>query len=438
MSVKELDIKKQESTIRWLKIGIWTYVMLLIFEGALRKWFLPFLATPLLVVRDPVALWIMYMSWKRNLFPSNFYILAMFLATMLSISFSLIFGHGNLGVSIFGARIFIIHFPLMFIIGKIFNKDEVLKLGKVLLLISIPMIVLNALQFYTPQSSWVNRGVGGDMGGAGFSGALGYFRPPGTFSFTNGNTMFFSLVACFVFYFWVSREKINKVVLITATISLIASIPISISRTLLFSIIITILFILIAVLSSNVKYLGKVLVSLLVVIVLLFILSKLPFFQEATEAFTSRFDSASKAEGGLEGTLVDRYLGSMIHALSGNSKTPFFGYGLGMGTNVGSQLLTGGKTFLIAEEEWARLLGEMGFVMGMIVIVIRLSFCFKITLDSFKQMKNNNFLPWVLLSFGLIIIPQGQWAQPTALGFSTIAGGLIMASFKSFTNKIKD
>jgi hypothetical protein len=26
---------------------------------------------------------------------------------------------------------------------------------------------------------------------------LGYFRPPGTFSFTTGNTQFFSLVGCF-------------------------------------------------------------------------------------------------------------------------------------------------------------------------------------------------------------------------------------------------
>ena len=41
---------------KYLKIGIWIYFYLLIFEGALRKWFLPSLATPLLVVRDPVAL----------------------------------------------------------------------------------------------------------------------------------------------------------------------------------------------------------------------------------------------------------------------------------------------------------------------------------------------------------------------------------------------
>jgi hypothetical protein len=33
-----------------------------------------------------------------------------------------------------------------------------------------------------------------------------------------------------------------------------------------------------------------------------------------------------------------------------------------------------------------------------------------------------------VLSFGLLVIPQGQLAQPTNLGFCTIIGGLIIAS----------
>ena len=90
----------------------------------------------------------------------------------------------------------------MFAIGAIFTVDDVIKVGKVTLWISIPMAVLIGLQFYSPQSAWVNRGVGGDESGAGFTGALGYFRPPGTFSFTNGNAFFFALVShvCILFF----------------------------------------------------------------------------------------------------------------------------------------------------------------------------------------------------------------------------------------------
>ena len=41
-----------------LKKLFWLYFLLLIFEGALRKWIVPQLSAPLLLVRDPVALWI--------------------------------------------------------------------------------------------------------------------------------------------------------------------------------------------------------------------------------------------------------------------------------------------------------------------------------------------------------------------------------------------
>jgi hypothetical protein len=71
-------------------------------------------------------------------------------------------------------------------------------------------------------------------------------------------------------------------------------------------------------------------------------------FQTATGAFTSRFEVANEAEGGLEGVLIDRYLGGMIGAIT-EVRDYFFGYGLGMGTNVGSMLLTGGQGFLISE-----------------------------------------------------------------------------------------
>src|SRR3546814_1990531 len=53
-------------SINLLKQGIWVYFILLIFEGALRKWVLPGLATPLLVVRDPVALLLLLADRKST------------------------------------------------------------------------------------------------------------------------------------------------------------------------------------------------------------------------------------------------------------------------------------------------------------------------------------------------------------------------------------
>ena len=164
------------------------------------------------------------------------------------------------------------------------------------------------------------------------------------------------------------------------------------------------------------------------------LISQFSFFQTATDAFTDRFTSANKTEGGLQGVFLDRYMGGMIGAISNSYQIPFFGLGIGMGTNVGSQILTGKLNFLISEGEWGRLIGEMGLLMGLLMIMIRLIFCLQLTQMAYKQLAKNDVLPWMILSFTLLIVPQGQWSQPTSLGFSTLAGGLVLASLNRKTN----
>jgi len=420
---------RNESLLPLLKKGIWAYFFLLIFEGALRKWFLPGLATPLLVIRDPLALWILFTVWQQGHLPNSIYLTLMMAVGIIGIFTALLFGHGSLPVAIFGARILLIHFPLMFAIGRIFDRDDVLQMGRILLLLAFPIALLIALQFYSPQSAWVNRGIGGDTEGSGFTGAMGFFRPSGTFSFTNGNSLFFQFVAVFVIYFWLNPDRINRVVLILSSIAVIMAIPLSISRSLFFSIGVSVLFAVTGALFSG-KYAGKIILAGIILVFGLLILSQLSFFQTATEAFTNRFDTANTSEGGLQGVLADRYLGGLVGALKSSAEQPFFGYGIGMGTNVGSKLLTGKITFLIAEGEWGRVIGEMGAILGLSIIFIRLGLCLKLAVHGYRRMVYGDLLPWMLLSFGLLIIPQGQWAQPTNLGFSTLIGGLLFSSMR--------
>jgi hypothetical protein len=412
-----------------LKIGIWLYFILLIFEGALRKWFLPGLSTPLLIIRDPVALWLILMSVKKGLLPQNIYLNCMFVIGLIGIFIAIFFDHGDLAVALYGARILIIHFPLIFIIGNIFNRDDVERLGRVLIFMSIPMVLLIATQFYSPQSAWVNRGVGGDLAGAGFSGALGFYRPPGTFSFTNGNALFFAFVASFVIYFWLNPKNINRIVLAAATIGLIAAIPLSISRSLFFSIFISVSFALIATLRKP-QFIGHVVLIAGIGFISLGLLKGTKFFTTSTKAFTARFENANKAEGGITGVVGTRFIGGMSGSLMKSSKIPFLGYGLGMGTNAGAMLLTGNRGFLFSEEEWGRVIGELGPILGISVILIRLSLVAKMALFSIRKLNNGDLLPWMLLSFAVVVIPDGQWAQPTSLGFATLVGGLIIASLR--------
>lgn len=426
---KYLELKLIIHSNKLINRAIWIYFLLLVFEGALRKWILPGLATPLLIIRDPVAIWILLMSVKYGVLRFNWYVSGMVLIGLVGIFTAILFGHGNITVAVYGARILILHFPIIFVIGKVFNRNDVIKLGKATLWLCIPITILVAFQFYSPQSAWVNRGVGGDLKGAGFSGALGYSRPPATFSFTSGTTQFYSFVACYIVYFWLQPRDINKFFLIVATICLLTIIPLSISRSLFFQVCITLIFAFIALIRKP-KHIAKIIMAGSIGFVAVLFLNHTSFFNTAVEAFSSRFEGANEVEGGIKGVLGDRFLGGMIGAFSSASDLPFFGYGIGMGTNVGSMLLTGGTFFLIAEGEWGRLIGELGPIMGLAVIYIRLNLTLKIAVSCYNKLLIGDLLPWILLSFGLLVVPQGNWAQPTSLGFCIVLGGLLIASLR--------
>jgi hypothetical protein len=442
----EIQLRRPIKQIRHTKVadpnlgirrGIWWYFFLLIFEGALRKWFLPGLSTPLLVIRDPIALYVVLSAWNRGLILNNIYLFGMVSIGIVGTFTALAVGHGNLPVAIYGARMFLIHFPMVFVMGRVFTREDVVKMGKITLWISLPMVVLIGFQFYSPQSAWVNRGLGDDAAGAGFAGALGYFRPPGTFSFTTGNALFYGFTGCYVIYFLFNPKNVNRLLLIGASIAIVASIPLSISRSLTFQVILSVAFAFLATLRKP-KNLGKALVGVGLITILLFALSSSSLFQTATSVLTARFANAETSEGGLQGTFGDRYLGGMISTLSKATEQPFFGYGLGMGTKVGSQLLSGNrKVWLIAEAEWGRVIGELGALMGLSVILLRLSLSIKIAIAGYLKMARGDMLAWMLLSFGFVLVSQGSWAQPTTLGFCTLIGGLMLASLNDKQNQSK-
>ncbi|MGN6616305.1 MAG: hypothetical protein ACTHJ5_03945 [Ilyomonas sp.] len=419
-----------------LKQGIWVYFLLLIFEGALRKWLLPFLSTPLLIVRDPLAIWLLCTAWKRGFFPWNGWVITLFCVSVISIYTAVLFGHGNLFVALYGSRIMFIHFPVIFIIGHFFTKDDVIRMGIVILKMSICMTLLIAIQFYSPQTALVNRGLGGDMEGIGFGEVMDFFRPSGTFSFTNGVSLFYGLSSCFVFYFWFNTSKINFTILVASTIGLLAAIPLSISRGLFFQTGVAILFTLVAVLRRP-EYFNKIILIAVAAFIVASALSLTSFFKTATTVFEYRFTSANEEEGGVDGILVTRYFGEMIRPITRSLSQPLFGYGLGLGTNVGSMLIAGDRLYLVAEGEWERTFGELGPILGLMVVLVRVSLAASIAFRSYKKLSDGDLLPWLLLSFGLLTIPQAQWAQPTSLGFCILIAGLSLASLneKETTDK---
>jgi hypothetical protein len=263
-SVIESDLKPNYNS---LKNAIWLYFLLWIFEGALRKWVLPSLATPLLIVRDPIAIYIILRALYLDVKFLNPYIVLGSIFTLLGLAITLTFGHENLFVGLYGARIMLLHFPLIFIIGAVFKKEDLLQLGRVMLVINIVITIIVYLQFISPQSAFINIGLGGE-GSAGFSGAMGYFRPSGTFSFTTGLSSFYILVSVFVFYFWLSKESCSRILLTASSIALVIALPLTVSRTAVAGVVLVGLF---ALIGSSTSFKSIIRLVLVLAIIGLFI-----------------------------------------------------------------------------------------------------------------------------------------------------------------------
>lgn len=84
------------------------------------------------------------------------------------------------------------------------------------------------------------------------------------------------------------------------------------------------------------------------------------------------------------------------------------------------------------KNEWSRIIGECGMLLGLIIISIRLLF----SLDIWKRtyhllVKKYDLLPWMLSAGMMLTVPQGQWSIPTNLGFCILFGGLTLAAVNS-------
>lgn len=414
---------------------IWIYLWLLIFEGALRKWILPGLQQPLLLVREPIVIFLVCRALMRGWIKEKLVTVMIFVSTLSLIS-SLLWGHQSIFVGFFGWRLYFFHFPFMYVMGKVLTRDDLMKMIRFILILSIPMTILIVMQFYSPQTAWVNRGIGGDTEGAGFGGAMGYFRPPGTFSFTSGYVCYQGVVGATLIYYLVFnnslKEKYQFPTWLLAVMAgcYLVSIPTSISRTHMFQTCVFVAFVALASMRSD--YLKSKFFKFAIICAFAIVLVGMSGLADTQiEAFTSRMDDANKSEGGLtDGVLGDRYFGSFVRGLVTAFDFPFWGYGIGLGTNAGAKLM-GGNMYAFGfngEEEWSRITGECGLVLGWGIIIIRVIF----SLNVFKRaysilIKEYDLLPWMLSCGVLLTIPQGNWGIPTNLGFCMLFGGFALA-----------
>jgi len=418
------------TTRRKIQLLLWTYFWLVIFEGAIRKWVLPGLSTPLLLIREPVALAAFFLGWPYlTRRPWSSWVGLFWIIGLISLFLAISVGHRDIPTALFGVRILWFHLPLIFLFAAVFTRDDVISFAKAAALVAIPMAVLIAMQYSLPQSHFLNVAPGGEEGG-GFSGALGKFRPPGTFSFTNGLSEFYGLAAACVVALVVSGPRpIPKWIWLSAA-SLMVALPVSISRSLLFkyALVVTATFAASALSGRNMK---NFLVGGVVLSVVALAATRLPVVQDAQKAFNARWEMATEAEGegeGVQGVLEKRVGGSTVGAVAEAFDAPLLGYGIGLGTNFGATRVAGKKAFLVAEGAWPSTIGELGPLLGLTLLALRVALAVSLLRRAVVQAKHANALPLIIGGYALVMVVMGGTAQPTELGFVVLGAGLMLAA----------
>lgn len=429
-----------------IKKCFWIFFFFLLTEGIFRRWLLPEFNNMFLVIRDPFVIYAVVLGMRCGLFRSGVAKFIMGIGILCFI-FALTIGHGNLLVAIYGARITVFYFPFIYIVSRVLSRDDVLKIGKVLVLMIIPMVFLNIVQFFSPQSSFVNIGVGGDEDGAGFGGAMGYFRPPGIFTFIAGLTDYYACSLGFLLYFYfcpedAARMKLSRWLIILSVCAYFISIPVSISRTHFVQTGFILVFFVIMAIRSGKSFSRVIMFALFVVIAipLLFLNNDTKLF---IDVFMERFTGANESEGGLAKSAMERIFGWLFRAID---KVPLFGFGDGYFSNVGMKILHGDTNAYTGaiknvvdstEMEWGRIVCEDGVILGILLIVARIKIAYNVWRQSLNALcRRCDYLSWLLMPMAAFSVCIYQCKAPYNLGFMTLMIISVLVSLRTNNQQV--
>lgn len=188
------------SAMNWRRSLAIVFV-LVVLEGALRKWLLPEFSNLLYFLKDVILLgaycrffWFSKHTPKHSL-PSYYIKYALFLAAGWCLFQAFNPSLGSPVVGLFGLRGYLFYVPLMWLIPNMFETEaELYRALRWYLLLVIPVGILGIIQFYSPASSPLNIYAGGIDPTAGFSGT-DRLRITGTFPYISGYAVYLSV--CF-------------------------------------------------------------------------------------------------------------------------------------------------------------------------------------------------------------------------------------------------
>jgi hypothetical protein len=422
---RQVRTRQQDSALRWVRRGIWLYLWLLIFDGALRKWVVPHSTSGVIALsRDPVAIAIYWFAYRSHTINGRglMSIVAIGIAMMLLAGIQVMLGIVSIPIMLYGLRSYVLHLPLIPIMRQALTAEDVRKVGRFFMLLSVPMLLLVVAQFRAPPNAPLNAGAGENSGQ--IETANGHIRPAGSFSFGTGTAEFYPLVLAFATASYLRGRKYPRTLASVAVCAAILVIPFTGSRGLLFAEILIAISAFFAV-GRNIKILIPI-----AGILIIFGLAAITFFQfsvtqEALATFVARWQQA-KGDDRPDQMAADRSVKPIFDAIIELENASLIGQGLGLGSSYAASLRHAGGRFLLAESEVPRLIEEAG-LLGLVFFAFRFVLGLQIVVVSYR-VAARSALPFLLAAATVPNLILAPMEQPTSLGFIIFGSGLVSAT----------
>ena len=418
-----------------LIIALAAFILL---EGVLRKWLLNPIEKPLIFIREPILFAIYYFYAKDfGIKKTWFFPYILFSAIIIFLALTqAIYWNLELLIPFIGIRFYILYIPLAFIMGEVLTEIQLVRLIKFLLCSSIPIGILVILQFILPVEHYLNKGLSDDVEGR-FIVVEGIVRPYGPFTFTSAQSHWSPMLLALIIIGWENRNRfmISKKLLAFSSIFTLIMGAMSGSRTYFGFAILVLFFYILAGFTSSKIVIGFKRLLYALIFLISFLLVFIFAFPKAYESMSQRQEDAVSSEG----STLDRVINSFTEAAQPFNTAPPFGYGIGSGSNASRIFRNGDTSFILGENEWIRMINELGPIFGYPVLLFRILlvlWLFYLALKVNRKTSNGSAL--ILFGFvGYCLLASTITIQNQLLAICWFAVGLLLAFIRVFGERIK-
>lgn len=398
--------------------------LLAIFEGSLRKYVAPQFGQYIFFIRDPVVLYAYVLCTRHALWPRQS---PMFVASVALALLGLVwlvlqsalggYSDTRLLLGVYGWRSYFFYAPLAFAIGAQFGRDDLLRLARITLWLTVPIAVLVAAQFFSPISSPINVGISAEkeLQFAGLGLDAERVRASGPFTSGVGLQQFLATALAFVLALAIrpaARGVLGPMSLVVFAAATLSSVALSGSRgTMLQCALVGAGALAYGVVGRGAAAKARALAVPLALAGLAVVLYPV-LFPEGFESFSNRWVAAAAVESGFQGGVFGRALYGFVDFLRLFGEVPVFGYGLGYGGNASILLhakVDGVEPGQLAETDFARHMVDLGPVFGLGYIAFRAvlaAWLAKNVLAATRRVPDP--LPMMLFAFAGYVLVLGQ------------------------------